>query len=176
MNGQERWLPVPETDGRYDVSDLGRVRSNGWEILMSNGYWRRTPARILSGKPCHQFGYVMVNLSMPGGQRWHTHVHTLVLSVFISPRPDGYYGCHNNGDPADNRLANLRWATPSSNNLDKRRHGTDHYVNKTHCGACGEPYNEHNTHYHGPSNRWRRCKNCMRRYQRSSYHRRKQTQ
>ncbi len=33
-------------------------------------------------------------------------------------------GCHNNGNPADNRLSNLRWDTPANNCADKRRHGT----------------------------------------------------
>jgi len=32
--------------------------------------------------------------------------------------------CHNNGDPGDNRLENLRWDTYSANALDKRKHGT----------------------------------------------------
>jgi hypothetical protein len=42
-------------------------------------------------------------------------------------------GCHENGDPTNNRLANLRWDTPGNNNLDKQRHGTDHQRNKLTC-------------------------------------------
>jgi DNA-binding XRE family transcriptional regulator len=32
--------------------------------------------------------------------------------------------CHNNGVKTDNRLTNLRWDTPSSNQLDRQKHGT----------------------------------------------------
>ena len=34
-------------------------------------------------------------------------------------------GCHNNGDPCDNRLDNLRWDTPKNNQDDRIKHGTD---------------------------------------------------
>jgi hypothetical protein len=30
--------------------------------------------------------------------------------------------CHNNGNPADNRLENLRWDTHVANEADKRLH------------------------------------------------------
>ncbi len=169
----ERWLPVRESGGRYDVSDLGRVRSNGWRLVTKDGRIRRVPPKILSGKPSHNAGYVMVNLRMPSGECAHVHVHALVLTTFVGPRPDGHEGCHNNGDPSDNRLANLRWDTPSGNRADKLTHHRDHNVNKTHCGACGLPYDDANTRRFGPDNRWRRCKNCERRYQRNRYHKKK---
>src|SRR5690606_7975235 len=50
--------------------------------------------------------------------------HCLVLAAFVSPRPDGMQGAHNDGNPANNKLANLRWATPKSNLADRVRHGT----------------------------------------------------
>jgi hypothetical protein len=34
-------------------------------------------------------------------------------------------GCHCDGNPRNNKASNLRWDTISSNNLDKREHGTD---------------------------------------------------
>jgi hypothetical protein len=170
----EEWIPVPETAGRYDVSSLGRVRSNGWNTVTSDGRNRRVPARILSAKPSHDGGYVMVNLRMPTGEIRHVHVHTLVLVAFVGPRPAGLYGCHNNGNSSDNRVVNLRWDTPRSNSLDKSIHGTDHNVRKTECGSCGSPYDDKNTLVFGPTNKWRRCKSCMRRYARTTYHRNKQ--
>lgn len=68
-------------------------------------------------------GYRRVNL-YKDGKRHHKFVHRLILEAFVGPCPDGMEGCHNNGDPADNRLENLRWDTRSCNILDAIRHGT----------------------------------------------------
>lgn len=51
-------------------------------------------------------------------------VHALVLTAFVGPRPDGMECCHNNGDAFDNRVNNLRWDTPKSNQADRLIHGT----------------------------------------------------
>jgi len=50
-------------------------------------------------------------------------VHRLVLEAFVGLRPPECVACHNNGDPADNRVENLRWDTYSANCADTRRHG-----------------------------------------------------
>ena len=51
-------------------------------------------------------------------------VHRLVLEAFVGPRPRNMQCRHLNGDPMDNRLANLKWGTIQENTEDKRRHGT----------------------------------------------------
>jgi hypothetical protein len=51
-------------------------------------------------------------------------VHKLVLLAFVGPNPPKYECLHANGDPADNRLVNLRWGTRSENIQDAVRHGT----------------------------------------------------
>ena len=51
-------------------------------------------------------------------------IHTLVLEAFVSLRPIGMVACHNNGNPIDNRVENLRWDTQANNNKDKILHGT----------------------------------------------------
>ncbi len=50
-------------------------------------------------------------------------VHHLILEAFVGPRPPGLVSCHGDGDPANNRLSNLRWDTPGANHEDMRRHG-----------------------------------------------------
>jgi hypothetical protein len=54
-------------------------------------------------------------------------VHVLVAEAFIGARPPGHYCCHNDGNPANNRLDNLRWALPKENVADRIRHGTYQY-------------------------------------------------
>lgn len=69
-------------------------------------------------------GYLYVTLHGPNKKPLQAGVHRLVLEAFCGPK-EGMYACHNNGNPADNRLENLRWDTPSGNQADKVIHGTD---------------------------------------------------
>lgn len=57
------------------------------------------------------------------GKRVSCGVHVLILEAFRGPCPDGLEGCHNNGNNFDNRIQNLRWDTPASNNEDRAKHG-----------------------------------------------------
>jgi hypothetical protein len=52
-------------------------------------------------------------------------IHRLVLAAFMGPCPSGREAAHWNGDKSDNRLANLRWATPDENASDKIRHNLE---------------------------------------------------
>ena len=51
--------------------------------------------------------------------------HLLVLEAHVSPRPVGLEGCHNDGDPTNNVVGNLRWDTHSANLLDIARHARE---------------------------------------------------
>ena len=51
-------------------------------------------------------------------------VGRLILSVFIGPCPVGMECCHNDGNPGNCRLDNLRWDTHFENMQDTIRHGT----------------------------------------------------
>lgn len=119
---QEIWKPVEDWPG-YEVSDHGRVRS--WKRPASGRVWAvdyTRPPRNL--KQDVRNGYPSVVLcDKDAGRKWAS-VHRLVLSAFCGPAPDGYHGAHGNGDTQDNRLSNLRWASPADNNADKARHGT----------------------------------------------------
>lgn len=50
-------------------------------------------------------------------------IHRLVLETFRGPCPEGLEGCHNDGDPFNNSLSNLRWDTQKSNMTDRDKHG-----------------------------------------------------
>jgi hypothetical protein len=105
----EVWKLVPEYDGKYEVSDQGRVRS----------FQRDPQGRIL--RPGRMPGG---HLSVALGRGNSQCVHKLVLLAFVGVAPDKHECRHLNGDPADNRLENLCWGTRSENIKDAVRHGT----------------------------------------------------
>lgn len=122
----EQWKPVPGWEGRYSVSDQGRVRSEDQVITTKAGVKKRLRGRMLVqshvGRPNVKIG------RGPG-----VFVHRIVASAFLGPCPEGMVVCHNNGDPEDNRLVNLRYDTMSGNMRDMRKHGTDPHLRRTHC-------------------------------------------
>jgi DNA-binding XRE family transcriptional regulator len=116
----EQWRPVVGYEGRYEVSDLGRVRS------LANK--RRKSELILKQATHVKSGHLLVNLTdthLDGRWRQTSHyVHALVLTAFSGACPVGLEGCHNDGDPANNALSNLRWDTREGNQADRVTHGT----------------------------------------------------
>lgn len=128
----ERWLPVPGYRGIYEVSDRGRVRSLDRDLRDSNGVTHTLRGRLTRPTPMSS-GHLTVDLTYPGKVRKRHLVHRLVLATFVGPAPDGMEGCHNDGNPANNNVGNLRWGSRSSNMYDKRGHGTDHQANKIRC-------------------------------------------
>lgn len=68
-------------------------------------------------------GYKAIHVYVPGQPRLTAFVHRMVLLAFVGPCPRGMEACHNNGQPGDNRVENLRWDTRSNNLYDRIRHG-----------------------------------------------------
>ena len=145
----EVWLPVVGYEGAYQVSNWGRVRS-------LPGFARG--ARIRKATPAGK-GHLRVELSLYNQPR-SIYVHRMVLEAFVGPCPDGMEGCHNDGDPTNNHLDNLRWDTRSENVRDAIRHGT--YSNgrgtRTHC-MRGHEFTPRNT-YRKPGRNTRECRIC----------------
>lgn len=109
----EAWKDVVGYEGRYEVSNLGNVRS-----LKYRGH-----DKVQLMKPTsNQAGYLVVTLG--SGRKQH-RVHCLVLEAFVGPRPDGMQGCHNDSNKANCALGNLRWDTPKGNIEDRRRYHGD---------------------------------------------------
>ncbi len=120
----ERWRPVAGHDG-YRVSDVGRVQSRRHRNGLPATDWRDL-------KPAYDGrGYPQVRLYRTGDRPHWVHVHLLVLAAFRGPCPAGMVARHViSNDPADCRLANLRWGTQSQNMADKWRHGTAQTADK----------------------------------------------
>ena len=118
----ELWRPIPGYEGYYEAGDLGNIRSLDRRIKYPNGTVQLRKGRVLK-QTMSRTGYVQVTLSKKDKQTTY-NVHSLILTAFRGPRPEGLHGCHNNGNSLNNRLLNLRWDTPSGNLGDKKLHGT----------------------------------------------------
>jgi hypothetical protein len=105
---QEEWRDVVGFEGRYEVSNWGRVRSLAY---------RSTLGPQILQPSCNYAGYQVLTL---GKARRQFRLHVLVLEAFVGLRPEGMQACHRDNDKSNNRLSNLRWDTPSGNIADRR--------------------------------------------------------
>jgi hypothetical protein len=148
----ELWRPVPSFEGKYEASNLGRVRSR----------------RCVLKQRLNYRGYAVVELSKPPGSS-ETLVHRLVLSAFCGSPETGQECRHLNGIQTDNRIENLAWGSRSENSIDQVNHGTHRNFRKTQC-IRGHEFNKENTYTR--SNGTRLCLPCKRITENSAYHRR----
>ena len=102
---QEIWKDVEGYEGKYQVSNLGRMR------ILKNMILQTTPT-----------GYISINLYKNGkGKR--TSVHRLVAKAFI-PNPENKpYINHKDTNRSNNCINNLEWCTPKENTQHSIKYG-----------------------------------------------------
>ena len=117
---EEIWKDIPGYEGRYQVSDQGRVKARSYDLLRRTGVVEHKKEKILTPRNNPYKGnYYQVDIgSVRDGTRKTLYVHTLGALAFLGERPSGCEVCHGNGDPHDNRLSNLRYDTSSENSKD----------------------------------------------------------
>lgn len=98
VNEVEIWVDIPEYEGLYEVSSLGRIRKG---------------ERIKKLNVDHK-GYLCVWLSKRSQMKCFK-VHRLVASAFISNPQNKKTVNHKDGNKQNNGVANLEWATHSEN-------------------------------------------------------------
>lgn len=114
---QEVWKDVPDYEGLYQVSNLGRVKSLSRYVNGRKPNVRPVRERILKFS-MDKDKYHEVVLCPNGKVRKHHRVHRLVAQAFI-PNPDNLPEIdHIDGDPENNRADNLRWVTRQQNEMN----------------------------------------------------------
>jgi hypothetical protein len=166
----EVWKPIEGTDGKYEASTEGNIRS--WVLPLGRG--RRDEPLILKPSDNGE-GYPCVNFAV-NGKRVCRIVSNFVLETHVGSRPTpAHEAAHLDNNPWNNRLTNIIWATPKENQSHRRTHGTmlfrerrieggQHVYRCTKCGvwkpAAGFYSNKH-TEY-GIASECRKCGNAER--------------
>ena len=117
---EEIWKPIEGYEGKYEVSNLGRVMSLNY--LSTKKPRIMKPFKVISR---HGFvPYLQVDL-FNEGTRKSVKVHILVCTAFHGHRPSDIDGdtnieaMHLNGNSLDNRAENLAWGRHSDNVREK---------------------------------------------------------
>lgn len=114
----ETWKPIPDYEGYYEISDLGRVRSLDRVIPHPRLKTQFVKGRVLKQKVIYHKNTLsdqpmvdlQVSLSKDGEQHYH-NVRRLVYSAFIKPlvyQNDGLYVINVDCDGFNNRLDNVK--------------------------------------------------------------------
>lgn len=108
----EIWKEVPNTNGDYQVSSLGRVKSKKW------GDWK------ILNPHTEKNGYKGLKIRYEGSEKRKTVlVHWLVADAFLD-RPKGKVEInHIDSDRTNNKIENLEFVTSSGNTEHAVRNG-----------------------------------------------------
>jgi hypothetical protein len=104
---EEIWIDIDEYEGRYQVSNIGSVKS----LKNNKGKYREL---ILKPK-IDKDGYLEVNLCKQG-KGVTKKVHRLVAQMFISNPNNLPEINHKDENPNNNKVDNLEWCTREYNN------------------------------------------------------------
>lgn len=118
----ETWKPVAGLEGRYEVSDFGRVRSLRF---VNNICDKLRVAPLVLIAATDDSGHLRVAIARGRRNSYRRLVHRMVLEAFGDPCPTGYTCAHLDGDPTHNHISNLKWVTVAENMGHKKLHGTE---------------------------------------------------
>lgn len=123
---EEIFLPIPDTDNSYFISNKGRVLS------ISKTHHAYCKPHILSCSRNRSTGYLKMDIRMKGRKRKTYYIHRLVAMLFVpNSNPSLYtYVNHIDENKLNNDASNLEWCTCSINMTKfwqgKRRDGKTH--------------------------------------------------
>lgn len=149
----EEWKDIPGFEGRYQISNLGRVKSLPRYVKNGTGY-RSVRGGIRKHSRNGPREYPSINLK----DKSFT-IHRLLGELWI-PNPTGLPEVlHKDDDPNNYNLDNLYWGTSSQNSNDTVKNGNHHYAKRDLCDN-GHEFTEQNTYVR--SDGGRRCRACER--------------
>jgi hypothetical protein len=126
---QEEWRDIPNYEGFYQASDLGRIKSLSRYVKNAWGYYWTKEIILTQCNYNSKKMYLGLNLHKEGDcKKFMPHV--LVAMTFLGHVPDGKNTIvvdHINNNSLDNRLCNLQVITQRKN-ASKDRKGSSQYT------------------------------------------------
>ena len=117
----EIWKDIPNYEGLYQASTLGRIKGVDRRITVNAQYNKRVwKERILKGRGKSNSGY-RVNLWKNGECKEYL-VARLIAETFLGSPKKGDTVNHKDGDRFNNQLSNLEWLSRG----DNIRYGFEH--------------------------------------------------
>ena len=111
---EEIWKAIEGYEGKYEVSNLGRVRSLPRTFLDVNGRKQMFKGRVLK-QNMRKNGYMVVTF-YESGKFHQMMIHRLVAGAFI-PNPNNLPLInHKDEDKTNNQVDNLEWCDKAYNN------------------------------------------------------------
>ena len=146
------WMDIPGWKG-YKASLDGQIMS------VKDG-----EPKIITQRIDPSTGRLRVDLYQDGFCK-RIPVHRLIALAFLGEPEPGMHVCHNDGNPLNNRLGNLRYDTPKANAQDSITHGTHVSIAiaaRTHCNR-GHEFTPDNIYWRKGRNgkTYRQCKRCQ---------------
>lgn len=133
---KEVWKDILGCEGRYQISNLGRVKS------MYCGKERILKPSITN------WGYERIRIVDNSGKKVSLRVHRLVAQAFVPNPKNKPEVNHEDSNKLNNRAENLSWVTASENKLhDIQNNGTCPWnlkSRKCRCIETGEEYHSVN--------------------------------
>ena len=112
---EETWRDIKGYEGRYQVSDMGRVKSLKRTVVLKSGFKRTIRERILKIQT-DKDGYLQVGLCNGSGKRKTVKVHRLVCEAFHKNPKNKPCVNHIDENKTNNVASNLEWCTVKENN------------------------------------------------------------
>lgn len=117
----ETWKPIPNYEGKYEISDLGNIKSITRQVRTKGNSTRTVLGKLLNQQINHK-GYPIIGLSTGKLVKTYT-VHQLVGITFIPNFIKGTELNHKDGNKQNNALTNLEISDSSHNQFHAVRTG-----------------------------------------------------